>query len=182
MAGSRDPILILTGAPGSGKTTVARLLAERTERAVHLQSDCFFHFIVRGYVDPWKAESHTQNTAVMRIVGDVAVAYGTAGYMTVIDGIVIPGWFFEPLRDSITASGFDVAYAVLRPPLVSAIERAANRGSGRLADAAVVEKLWNDFSDLEGLEHHAIDIPESQTAERTAELVARRLQAGALTI
>jgi adenylate kinase family enzyme len=181
MAASSEAILILKGAPGSGKTTVARLLAERTNRAVHLESDCFFHFIVSGYVEPWKPESHRQNTAVMQIVGDVAVAYKRASYNTIIDGIIIPGWFFEPLRDSISASGFDAAYAVLRPPLAVAVERAAGRRSSRLSDAAVVEQLWNEFSDLGTLEHHAIEIPEHQTAEETAETVAKLLQAGALT-
>jgi ATPase family associated with various cellular activities (AAA) len=46
------PVLILTGPPGAGKTTAARVLAERSERAVHLESDRFFHFIRSGYVEP----------------------------------------------------------------------------------------------------------------------------------
>jgi hypothetical protein len=33
------PVLILTGPPGAGKTTAARVLAERSERAVHVESD-----------------------------------------------------------------------------------------------------------------------------------------------
>jgi hypothetical protein len=136
---------------------------------------------VSGYLEPWKAESHEQNTLVMRIAGDVAVSYRRAGYMVIIDGIVIPGWFFEPLRDSISSAGFDVAYAVLRPSLAGAVERAASRPSSRLSDSAVVEQLWSGFSDLGPLERHVIEIPEQQTAEQTAELVARRLEAGALT-
>jgi hypothetical protein len=27
---------------------------------VHVESDCFFHFITSGYVEPWKPESHEQ--------------------------------------------------------------------------------------------------------------------------
>jgi hypothetical protein len=111
----------------------------------------------------------------------IAVAYGKAGYQTIVEGIVVPGWFLEPLRDAIDAAGFDVAYAVLRPPLAVAVERAAGRGSSRVPDAAVVEQLWIDFADLGVLEHHAIEITDRQTAEQTAELVADRLESGRLT-
>lgn len=83
--------MILTGAPGSGKTTVAGLLAAKSKRSVHLESDRFFHFIQAGYIEPWEPESHEQNTAVMRIVAQAAASYADAGYFTIIDGIIIPG-------------------------------------------------------------------------------------------
>jgi hypothetical protein len=77
-----NPILILTGAPGPGKTTVAQLLAAKPRRAVHLESDRFFHFIQAGYIESWKPESHEQNTTVMRIVAQAAAGYANAGYLS----------------------------------------------------------------------------------------------------
>jgi adenylate kinase family enzyme len=177
----KDPVLILTGAPGAGKTATARLLAARSERAAHLESDSFFHFIESGYIEPWKPESHAQNTIVMRIVARAAAGYADAGYFTIIDGIVSPRWFFEPLRDSLREAGHAVAYAVLRPPLAVCISRATGRESGRLADAGVVERLWKDFAELGPLSHHAIDT-DAQTAVETSDLLARRLRDGLLTI
>lgn len=178
----RDAVLVLTGAPGAGKTTVAGLLTLRRERAVHIESDAFFRFIAKGYVDPWRPEAHEQNTTVTQILGDAAVRYARAGYWTIIDGIVIPGWFLEPLRDLIGSAGFDVAYAVLRPPLSVAAERAAHRGSDPLARRGVVEQLWNSFSDMGPLESHVIELTERQTPDEMARIVAERLERGTLTL
>jgi hypothetical protein len=158
---------------------VAELLALKSRRAVHLESDRFFHFIRGGYIEPWKPESHGQNTTVMRIVAQAAAGYADAGYFTIIDGIVTPGWFFEPLRDALGAAGHRVAYAVLRAPLPVCVERAASRLSDRLSDIAVVERLWHDFADLGPLETHVLD-GGTRDAEAIADVLVERLRADLL--
>jgi predicted kinase len=176
-----DPILILSGAPGVGKTTTARIVAAESESAVHLESDSFFDFIRAGYVEPWKQESHEQNTIVMQIVAAAAAGYAEAGYFTIIDGIISPRWFFDPLRDSLQAAGHTVAYAVLRAPLAVCASRAASRQESRVADASVIEQLWREFTDLGSLERHAID-SDGNSAEQVAVKLARRLADGTLGV
>lgn len=176
-----SPVLILTGAPGVGKTTTARTLAARFDRAVHLQADVFFDFIRSGFVEPWKPESREQNEVVMGIVADKAAAYAAAGYFTILDGIVLPAWFLEPVRDSLRRAGHSVAYAILRAPLADCVSRAGGRAAQPLSDPAVVERLWHDLGDLGALEQNAIDVG-ARSPDEAATLVAERLRDGSLML
>jgi predicted kinase len=180
-ASEQRPILILTGPPGAGKTTVAGILAERSDRAVHLESDVFFRFIRAGYIQPWKEESHEQNRIVMRVVAGAAASYATAGYLTIVDGIIIPGWFLEPLRDALQEAGHGVAYAVLRAPLSVCAERARERARDPLTEPKVIERLWRSFADIGDLEKNALDL-DSRSPEEAADMLERRLADGSLAV
>ncbi len=174
------PVLILTGPPGVGKTTVAAILASRSPRAVHLESDVFFRFVHSGYVEPWKPESHEQNGVVMGIVAEAAAGYAAAGYETIVDGILIPGWFLEPLADALREAGHTVACAVLRAPASTCMERVRGRGGVPL-QSGPVEQLCQSFADLGEYERNAIEL-DGEGPEEAADLVSRRLADGQLAI
>ena len=82
------PVLILTGPPGAGKSTVAGLVAERFSEAVHLESDWFWTTIVSGHVAPWLAEADAQNRAVLRATA-AAGRLAAGGYTVVMEGLNI---------------------------------------------------------------------------------------------
>jgi predicted kinase len=178
---SRSSSSIVTGPPGVGKTTTADLLATRSPHAVHLESDAFFRFIRSGYIEPWKPESHEQNRTVMRIVARTASEYAAAGYLTIVDGIVIPGRFLEPLRDALHDVDHRVAYAVLRAPLSVCRARAQARAGEPLGDREAIERLWRTFSDLGDLERHALDVGDLGP-EEVADSLERQLADGLLAV
>jgi predicted kinase len=175
------PVLILTGPPGAGKTTTAAALAARFPRAVHLESDRFFQFIRSDYVEPWRPESSEQNRVVMRIVAEAAARYAAAGYFTVIDGIVIPGWFLEPVRDALHEAGHPVALAVLRAPLSVCLARVQEREGGPEVDAGALEQIWQSFADVGDFEANVLE-PTDEDVERMTETLARDLEDGRLLV
>lgn len=80
---------LLTGLPGAGKSTVARLLALHFDRAAHIDIDLVFHhFTVSGLAEPGtpSAESAQQAELAAANAGALARNYLAAGYVCVLDG------------------------------------------------------------------------------------------------
>jgi hypothetical protein len=84
-------VVLLTGPSAAGKTTVARLLAERFERGVHLEGDLFRRAIVRGRVEMSpgaKEDALAQLELRYRIAAAAADAYAAAGFTVVHEDVV----------------------------------------------------------------------------------------------
>ncbi|MBC2884976.1 AAA family ATPase [Ochrobactrum sp. CM-21-5] len=166
-------ILILTGPPGSGKTTTGLTLAETYgSPKVHLHSDDFWHFIKNGIVPPYLPEAHEQNAVVMDVLANVAEGYAKGGYFVVVDGIIGP-WFLQPFM-TVAAP---LHYVVLRPQLDVAILRCQERGGNTLTDPEPIAALHRQFSSLEQLERHALST-DGQTPRETLDMVIDAVESG----
>lgn len=77
-------VIVVTGPPGAGKTTAARLVADALPLSVHLHADDFWDYIRSGRIPPQLPESKQQNELVMRILAETAIGYANGGFHVVV--------------------------------------------------------------------------------------------------
>ncbi len=140
-------VIVVSGPPGSGKSTVANLLAERYEPSALVDGDAFFAFLRTGFVAPWLPESDHQNRAVLAAAA--AASGRLAEHCTVVyDGVLWPP--YVPLF----AANADrpIHYAVLLPSVDTLLQRVRDRVDHPFTDLTAAEHMWHSFAEAsEGL-------------------------------
>ena len=155
---NRGRIIVITGSPGTGKTTAASMIAKESnlERSVHMHTDDFYHYLCKGAVPPHLPESNEQNLVVIKAFLEAAKGFVRGNYDVIVDGIIGP-WFLEPWLN-IAQEGYEVHYIVLRASKEETMKRAAERSKlDRETNIELVETMWEQFCDLGIYESNVID-------------------------
>jgi shikimate kinase len=178
-------LLLLTGSPGCGKTTIAPLVADHAPLSVCLDLDWFFAKLRSGALEPWRGEAHRQNRVVLSAAASAVATFTAGGYFTVADGILYP-FMLDLFVNACAPLGIDLNYAVLRAPLPVVLSRVQSRRTepphaGALADETVVENLWRTFEEHDLDARHRVDVAE-RTPREIAEEIYQRCSAGILLI
>jgi predicted kinase len=167
-------IVIVSGAPGAGKSSIAHRLAvdSAADRAVHLHTDDFYAYIKTGFVEPWRPESQAQNLVVMNAIAGAAATFALGGYEVVVDGVVGP-WFFVPWRAAAAGHGLDLRYILLMPDEATVVARGtARKAPGAMTDPAVIRQMWRHLRTAELAPGHILDTTGQSLAETAAQVRA----------
>ena len=143
-------IIVITGSPGTGKTTTASTVAKESdlEKSVHMHTDDFYHYLSKGAIPPHLPESNEQNLIVIEAFLEAAKRYARGGYDVIVDGIIGP-WFLKH---------YEVHYIVLRASKEETMKRAIERSKlDRETNIELVETMWEQFSNLGIYESNVID-------------------------
>jgi predicted ABC-type ATPase len=166
-------LLVVTGPPGAGKSTVAALVSKRHDPSVLIEGDAFFAFLDQGAIAPWEPESHAQNEVVTRAAAAAAGRFA-ARYETVFEGVVGP-WLLPTFA---SASGLDgLHYVILLPPVEVCVERVQTRGGHGFSDEAATRKMHAEFTRAAIADCHLLREPPMEP-DAVADEVSRRVELG----
>lgn len=168
-------LIVVTGPPGAGKSTVGRILAGGFEASALVAGDQFFGFLDRGYIPPWLPEADGQNTIVIEAAAAAAGRLAVA-YMVVYDGAVGP-WFLPTFA---AATGLKrLHYAVLLPSVELCLARVRRRTGHGFTDLAAARHMYRQFAQAQIDPRHLISDPPDH-AGAVAALIRTRVTDGSL--
>ncbi|HEY7269956.1 MAG TPA: AAA family ATPase [Dehalococcoidia bacterium] len=121
------PVILISGIPGAGKSTIARALAARSERGVHIEGDALQRMIVSG--GEWPSAEITPEAARqmdLRLANAclLAQSFAKAAFTVVLDDVLI-AFRLDDYRARL--SSLELYFVLLLPDLDALRQRNAGR-------------------------------------------------------
>jgi predicted kinase len=139
-------LIVVTGPPGAGKSTVAQILVALFEPSALVKGDDFFVMIDRGYLSPWTEEAHHQNQIVVAAAAAAAGRLVNGGYTVVYDGLIGPRFLAE-FRAATALE--QIRCVLLLPPEETCLDRVRLRPDHGFTDLRASGRMYREFVDAQ---------------------------------
>jgi predicted kinase len=172
-------LFVISGVPASGKSTVARLLASRLDRAVYVPGDTIRAMVISGRAEMAAGAGDAQlDQLLLRYQGALALAgvYLEAGFDVIVEDVII-GQVLRQFLGLVPVPEMQLVF--LDPNTATLSERDANRTKTAYGERWNVRQL-RDVLHLEtariGLWLDSTELTAEQTVDRIlADLSASRV-------
>lgn len=136
-------LIVVTGPPGAGKSTVAGHLVSRFDPGALVDGDAFFAMVRRGYIDPWTGPAHRQNGVVVAAAAAAAGRLALGGYTVVYDGVIGP-WFLDTFIEATRLD--EIHYVMLLAPEPVCLQRIEDRTRHGFRDVDAARHMYREFA------------------------------------
>ena len=144
----KSPIFIISGTPGSSKSSVSVALMQRFKFGLHIPIDDLREWVVSGVAQPvpkTTPESDRQFALARRSAAQLASTYAKAGFAVAIDDVIDP----ENAKNLIehALSPLPVYKVLLRPQLQEALRRNAKRVNKAFDTSILIEVIERIYTE-----------------------------------
>jgi chloramphenicol 3-O-phosphotransferase len=165
-------VLILSGPPAAGKSSVARAMAERYDRVAHVEVDVLRHFVTpTGYIAPGRPGFERQAELATRNACCLARNFLAERFAVILDDVLTSPEELDLYVRELEPAGFPVHHVRLLPSLEATLARNQEREAGRVAPERV-RKVWSDFTAVEGFPGVTLDSSDLSVYETADHLQA----------
>jgi tRNA uridine 5-carbamoylmethylation protein Kti12 len=165
-------VLILTGPPGAGKSSVAVALADRYDRVAHIDVDILRHFVTAtGYIAPGKPGFERQKELAVRNGCDLARNFLEERFAVILEDVIVSQEEFGQALDRLRQTHAAVHCVTLLPSLAACLTRNAGRKDNRVSPEWI-EREYERFEQAERLPGVTLN-----STNLTVEVTADRVQA-----
>lgn len=174
-------IVIISGPPGAGKSSVAEALCQRYDRTAHIDVDVVRAMVRMGAAKPWGpgAEAQRQRRLEARNVCGLARNFVDALFGVFIDGVIGP-YGLAAYRQELRGAPVPVHFVILLPSLDETVRRDRAR-PGSHVPSQRLQAIHADFAKAGRFAGEVID-NTSLTVEETADLVMDHAAQGRLLL